>query len=104
MTYKAYITTALLKFNLSESEIDLIILDNGLTAESVVDPSIAKIAIHKSLTIWLPVNSSVSEGGVSIGWDQKAIEVYYAALCKELGLDNVISGSRNSIRDKSNLW
>lgn len=104
MTYKTYIGASLSKFNLSETEIELIMVDNGINAEDEVDVNIAKKAIHKSLTVWLPTHSSVSEGGVSESWNFEAVKIFYDALCKELGLENVINSHQSTIRDKSNLW
>jgi hypothetical protein len=104
MTYKEYIVTSLSKFNLLESEIDLILIDNGLTAGDAVDPLVAKDAIYKSLTIWLPVHSSVSEGGVSVSWNMEAVKLFYASLCNELGLNNVIKDSQSAINDRTYKW
>lgn len=104
MTYKEYISTVLDKFNVSEKEIDIILLDNSLGADDDVDTGIAKTAIHKNLSSWLPIHNSISEGGVSESWSIEAIKLYYSALCNELNLSNVISESTSAIRDKSNIW
>lgn len=104
MTYKEYISAVLSKFNISESEVDVIILDNTIGSDDDVDIVVAKKAIHKNLTTWLPIQSSVSEGGVSLNWNIEAIKLYYSALCKELNLSNVIAESNNTISDKSNIW
>jgi hypothetical protein len=102
MTYKAYIEAVLAKFNISTVEVEVIMLDNGISEMLEVDIAIAKKAIHQSLSVWLPVQSSVSEGGVSVSWNLDAIKHYYANLCNELGVENKFSES--IVRDKSNLW
>ena len=104
MTNKQYITNVLMKFNLSETEIDLILIDNDLNENDQVDVIVAKTEIHKNLTTWLPVYSSIDEGNVSETWNHEAVLTYYSLLCKELGLDNLVSTNVSDVRDKSNLW
>ena len=104
MTNREYIKAVLSKFNLSENEIEIIILDNKIGSDDDVDVLKCKEAIHKNLTTWLPIHSSISEGGVSESWNYDAVKMYYSALCKELGLENAIDDKMYSIRDKSNLW
>lgn len=103
MTYKSYIEASLSKFNLSETEIELIMVENSIIPTEDVDVVIAKKAIHKSLSVWFPIRSNISEGGVSESWNLEAVKIYYGALCIDLGLENVIN-SQSSIRDKSHIW
>lgn len=102
MTTREYIRQSLSRFNVSDGDVDLIIVDNGLDADSDVDVKQAKNAICKSLGSWLPVYSSVSEGGVSMSWNFEAVKVYYASLCKELGIEDTMT--KPVIRDRSNCW
>ncbi len=105
MTTKQYLQISLSKFELSEEEIDLIIVENGLDPDSEVQVKRAKEAIHASMSVWLPIYSNVTEGGVSKGWNIEALKLYYAALSRELGKGDVdISGTAPSVRDRSNLW
>lgn len=101
MTYKEYISKSLSKFEVSSDEIELIMVDNGLVGTDIVSPLTAKQAICKSIGEWLPVKSSVSEGGVSISWNLEAIKLYYSSLCVELGIYDI---SVPKIRDRSNRW
>lgn len=101
MTYTEYIAKSLSKFEVSSDEVDLIIVDNGLNANEQVDVIQAKNAICKSIGLWLPVKSSVSEGGVSTSWNLEAIKVYYSALCSELGVSD---NTAPKIVDRSNIW
>ena len=86
MTNKEYLTKALNGLNLSEDDIDIIILKGGLVS-----------VILKGMT------QNVSEGGYSISWNMDAVKLYYAALCNELGKENVLV-SRPKIRNRSNIW
>lgn len=101
MTNREYITKSLSKFDVSTDEIDLIIIDNDLNESGLVDVTIAKQAICKSIGAWLPIHSSVSEGGVSVSWNFEAVKLYYSTLCQELGLSDV---AVTSVRDRSNIW
>lgn len=104
MDYGTYIKTSLRKFNLSDDEVEMIMIDNGITKTDAVDSVVAKSAIYKSFSSWLPVRSSISEGGVSETWNFELVKLYYNSICIELGLENVISGKEDSVRDRSNLW
>ena len=101
MTNREYITKALSKFDVSTDEIDLILIDNELNEEEAVNVLIAKQAICKSIGAWLPIHSSVSEGGVSLSWNFDAVKLYYSSLCQELGISDV---AVTSVRDRSNIW
>ena len=46
---------------------------------------------------------NVSEGGYSISWNMEAVKLYYAALCNELGKENVLV-ARPKVRNRSNIW
>ncbi len=105
MTTKQYLYTSLSKFELSEEEIDLIIVENGLDPSSDVQVKLAKEAIHASMSVWLPIYSSVTEGGVSKAWNIDALKLYYSALSRELGKEDVdITGTAPIVRDRSNVW
>ena len=101
MTNEEYITKALSKFEVSTDDIDLILIENGLDAIAELDIVSAKQAICKSLRAWLPIHSSISEGGVSKSWNIEAVKLYYTSLCRELGFDD--SGTPQ-VRDRSNIW
>ena len=101
MTTRQYLQIALSKFEIGDSLIDLIVVENSLVPDSDVCVDETKRAIHRSLGTWLPVQSSVSEGGVSMTWNLDAIKLYYSSLCRELGLEDV---TKPTIRDFSNIW
>lgn len=101
MTTRQYLQIALSKFEVGDSLVDLIVVENSLVPDSDVCVDETKRAIHRSLGTWLPVQSAVSEGGVSMTWNLDAIKLYYSALSRELGLEDV---TKPTIRDFSNSW
>lgn len=101
MTTRQYLQVALSKFEVGDSLVDLIVVENSLVPDSDVCVDDVKRAIHRSLGTWLPVQASVSEGGVSMTWNLEAIKLYYSSLCRELGLED---NTQPTIRDYSNIW
>ena len=101
MTTRDYIKKSLSKFDVSTDDVDIIIVDNGLVGESEVNVREAKTAMCKSIGTWLPVVSSVTEGGVSKSWNFDALKLYYSTLCEELGLKDI---TKPTIKDRSNRW
>ena len=89
------------KFDMSNDEVELIMVENGLDGDSEVNVLEAKKAICKSLGVWLPIYSNVSEGGVSKAWNFEAVKLYYSALCSELGIRDI---TQPVVRDRSNIW
>ena len=104
MTNKEYLTKALNGLNLSEDDIDIIILKGGREAESDVDVRACDTAVYNRMSVILKgMTQNVSEGGYSISWNMVAIKLFYAALCNELGKENVLV-ARPKIRNRSNIW
>lgn len=101
MTTRQYLQVALSKFEVGDSLVDLIVVENSLVPDSDVCVDDVKRAIHRSLGTWLPVQSTVSEGGVSMTWNLDAIKLYYSSLSRELGLEDI---TQPTIRDYSNIW
>jgi hypothetical protein len=101
MTNKEYITKSLSKFEVSTDDVDLIILENQLDGSANADIKTSKQAICKSIGTWIPIYSSIAEGGVSKSWNFDAIKLYYSSLCRELGIDD---SSAPTVRDRSNIW
>jgi hypothetical protein len=50
----------------------------------------------------LPV-ANISEGGFSLSWNMDALKMWYNALCKELGKENILGG-KPKVRNRSNSW
>lgn len=104
MTNKQYLTKALSGLNISEDDIDIVLLKASLDGEAEADVRACDVATYQRMSVILKgVMLNVSEGGYSISWNVEAVKLYYNALCNELGLENVLF-TRPKIRNRSNLW
>jgi hypothetical protein len=99
-TNNEYFLAALSRFNVSQTDIDVMLLEAGLDGSASVDVTACKNAIYRGFSMMLPL-SNVSEGGYSVSWNMEAVKMYYNQLCKELGESNVL---QSEIRNKTNLW
>ena len=99
MTNKEYITKSLNGLNISDDDIEIIMLKG-----SVNDPHACDMAVyHRMSAVIKGMTQNVSEGGYSISWNMDAVKLFYAALCNELGVENVLV-NRPKVRDRSNFW
>lgn len=104
MTNKQYLTKSLNGLNVSEDDIDIILLKGDIEADAPVDIKACDKAVYKRISVVLKgATQNVTEGGYSITWNMDAVKLYYNALCNELGLENVLVG-RPKIRNRSNVW
>ena len=101
MNYKEYLTATLSRFNLSETDIDLIIINQGLE-DGEVDVKTAKMAIFKEFSLVLPL-ANISEGGFSISWNFEALKMWYSQLAHELGEVDLLNVKRDTVQDMSFL-
>lgn len=100
MTYEQWMTATGSRFNMSQPDIELIIINQGLDPDEEVDVTKAKQALCKEFALCIPL-ANVSEGGYSISWNMEAIKLWYNATCAELGITPV---SKPRIRNASNRW
>ena len=98
-TNNEYLLAALSRFNVSQTDIDVMLLDAGLDGSASVDVTACKYAIYSGFSKMSLAN--VSEGGYSVSWNKEAVNLYYNQLCRELGESNVL---QSEIRNKTNLW
>ena len=104
ITNKQYLVKALSGLDVSEDDIDVILLKAGMDGDAAADVRSCDVATYRRMSVVLKgFMRNVSEGGYSISWNVEAVKLYYGALCSELGLDNVLF-ARPKIRNKSNLW
>lgn len=104
MTNKQYLTKALSGLNISEDDIDIVLLKASLDGEADADVRACDVATYQRMSVILKgVMQNVSEGGYSISWNMDAVKAYYKALCSELGLENVLF-SRPRVKNRSNCW
>ena len=105
-TNKDYLVTATRALNLSEDDIDLIILKSGIDADADGDASVrdCDMAIYKRFSVVLGGSmQNVTEGGYSVSWNMDAVKMFYKSLCEELGVENVLVG-HSKVRNRSNYW
>lgn len=104
MTNKEYLTKSLNGLNVSEDDIDIILLKGGLAANDTADARGCDISVYNRMSVILKgMLQNVSEGGYSISWNMEAVKLYYAALCNELAKENVLV-ARPKVRNRSNIW
>lgn len=104
MTNKQYLTKSLSGLNISEDDIDVILIKASLDGDANADVRGCDIATYHRMSIVLKgAMQNVTEGGYSISWNIEAVKLFYNALCSELGLENVLF-TRPKIRNRSNLW
>ena len=99
-TNNEYFLAVLSRFNVTQTDIDVMLLEAGITGSASVDEKKKKNAIYKGFTLMLPL-ANVSEGGYSVSWNMEAVKLYYNQLCKELGESNVL---QQEIRNNTNIW
>lgn len=104
MTNKEYITKSLNGLNVSDDDIDIIIVKANIEADAVVDTAACDNAMYNRMSVVLKAaTQNVSEGGYSVSWNIDAVKIWYNALCVELGKENVLL-AQPVIRDRSNIW
>lgn len=104
MTNKEYLTKSLNGLNLTEDDIDVILAKGGLDMDANADVNACDVAVYKRMSVILKgTMQNVSESGYSISWNMEAVKLFYAALCNELGKENVLV-ARPKIRNRSNIW
>lgn len=106
MTVSDYITQKIGSFGMHLSEADL--LDMTLNSSVSLDDEITKenmIEVNKAIAVFIPSllarPTSVNESGFSVSWDKDGIKAYYSLLCKQLGIENVLS---SRISDATMYW
>lgn len=106
MNVREYLTATLSKFQLSPSDIDLIMINQGLTEEEPVDVMTVKTAIYNEFSALIPV-MDISEGSMSIKWNMAGLSAWYSLLAKELGKEDVLASLNapdNSVNNASFFW
>ena len=104
MTNKEYLIKSLNGTNLSDDDIEIIMLKGGIDADAPASAEQCDVAVYNRFSVVLKgAMQNVSEGGMSISWNIDAMKMYYNALCNELGKENVLV-NRPTIRNRSNMW
>lgn len=101
-TNRQYIAATLEGFNVTENDIELILVKSGLNGDDTLNVSACDNAIYNRLSVVLKAASqNVSEGGFSRSWNMEAVKMYYQTLCNEIGKPNVL---KSKVRNRSNYW
>ena len=104
MTNKEYLTKSLNGMNLSDDDIEIIMLKGGIDADAPASAEQCDVAVYNRFSVVLKgAMQNVSEGGMSISWNIEAMKMYYNALCTEYGKENLLA-TRPKIRNRSNMW
>ena len=105
MTVKEYLTATLSNFQLSSSEIDLIMINQDLPDDEV-DVVAVKTAIYNEFSALMPI-VDISEGSMSIKWTMAGLRAWYSLLAKELGKEDVLASLNapdDSVNNASFFW
>lgn len=104
MTNKEYLTKSLSGLNVSDDDIDIILMKSSIDGNADVDVRGCDVAIYRRMSVILKgVTQNVTEGGYSVSWNMEAVKLFYNSLCGGLGLENVLI-ARPKIRNRSNIW
>lgn len=103
-TNKEYLTKSLGYLNVSDNDIEVILLKAGMDADAPADVAGCDLAAYNRFSVILSgMTQNVSEGGYSLSWNMDAVKLWYNALCRELGKENVLE-AKPRIRNRSNFW
>ena len=104
MTVCEFIKSDFLQFGieLSQHEMNALMIDNGIDINTEYDTKIAKKAIVGYIPKLL-LRPDISEGGMSLKYNLQSIQSYYGILCAELGIENKLI-ERPKVKNRSNVW
>ena len=104
MTNRQYLTKLLDGLDISEGDIDVILLKSGMNGNEFADVQSCDIAVYKRMSVVLKgAMQNVSQGGYSVSWNIEAVKLFYAALCEELGVENTLV-RQPKVRNRSDFW
>ena len=90
--------------NLSDDDIEIIMLKGGIDADAPASVEQCDVAVYNRFSVVLKgAMQNVSEGGYSVSWNMDAVKMYYTSLCNELGVENVLVG-KPKVRNRSYMW
>lgn len=111
MTYKEYLQT-LASFinglNFTDTQVEFILAEQGLDGDDTINTEDDRIEVQTAIYYQIPLIiaglHNVQEGGYSISWNVDALKLWYCMMAKKLGLEDEITGTVPTIRDRSNFW
>ena len=105
MTYTEWLTKTGARVNMNADDVELILTNQAALIPNpnvTVDVRTAKLALCNEFAAILPM-ANVSEGGYSITWNMDAVKIWYNAMCKELGIENVLE-RKPKVKGHSDIW
>lgn len=90
MTNSEYLTALTRRFGLTETDVQMILISQGISGEEAAQVADVKLAIHAEFPRLIPMKN-VSEGDYSESWNLEAVKLWYSLLSKELGLPDLIA-------------
>lgn len=105
MTYIEWLTKTGARVNMNADDVELILTNQAAlipNPNATVDVRTAKLALCNEFAAILPM-ANVSEGGYSITWNMEAVKIWYNAMCKELGIENVLE-RKPKVKGHSDIW
>lgn len=100
MTYREWMTAMTARFNMTDTDINLILTNRGIAPDEEVDIQTAKVALCHEFASILPL-ANISEGGYSLTWNIEGIKLWYRQMCNELG---IVPVGLPRVRNASNRW
>lgn len=103
-TNKEYLVAATKALNLSEEDIEIIMMKSNVNPDADANVRECDMALYKRFSVVLgSAMQNVTEGGYSVSWNMEAVKMFYVSLCEDLGTKNVLVG-RPKVRNRSNMW
>ena len=105
MTTKEYLVSKLRRFDVDEESIDILIFENNLNGEEqITEANELRKIICNGIAEWIPLYSSITEGGVTKSWNFESLKLYYSLLCAELNIEDTLTKEQRVINNASNRW
>lgn len=99
MTYNEWFKAMGARFNMTDSDISLVLCNQHAripNPNDTVDVAVAKRALCDEFTTIIPL-MNVSEGGFSISWNMEAIKLWHKETCKQLGIQDAFKPKVKSV-------
>ena len=103
MTYREWMKSSTARFNIGESDIELMLTNQAALipdTDATVDVRTAKLALCGEIATIIPM-ANISEGGYSLSWNMDAVKLWYTSMCRELGIADV---TKPKVKGRSDLW
>lgn len=104
MTNKEYISAYLGKYGVTDDEVTLLLMEQGITPDAEADTtnlSPLKVAMYNWLPGMIAGLQNITEGGYSITWNVDGLKTWISWLAGQLGLSDPYAAK---VRNRSNLW